>query len=158
MTHVVAHAARPETREQRSWYWYDWANSAYVTTTATVLIGPYLTAIAKEAACPGIAAGQDCTTNLDVLGIPVSPGSVYAYTVTVSTLVSALVLIVVGAIADRSPRPTRLFAGFAWAGAAATHSIRRVPVAGPNPVTWRARIDARIRLNDHAPIALEGEK
>jgi ATP-dependent exoDNAse (exonuclease V) beta subunit len=45
----------------------------------------------------------------------------------------------------------------AWAGTAATHSIRRVPAAGPNPVTWRARIDARIRLNDHAPIPIEGE-
>ena len=41
------------------------------------------------------------------------------YTLTLSTIVSALVLIFVGAIADRSPRPTRLFAGFAWAGAAA---------------------------------------
>ena len=27
------------TPRQRSWYWYDWANSAYITTTATVLIG-----------------------------------------------------------------------------------------------------------------------
>ena len=40
MSHVVVNAARPETREQRAWYWYDWANSAYVTTTATVLIEP----------------------------------------------------------------------------------------------------------------------
>ena len=40
---------------QRPWYWYDWANSAFVTTTATVLFGPYLTSIATEAACPGLA-------------------------------------------------------------------------------------------------------
>ncbi len=119
MTDVAVNVARPETKEQRSWYWYDWANSAYVTTTATVLMGPYLTAIAKEAACPGIASGVDCTTNLSFLGIPIAPGSLYAYTVTVSTIVSALVLIFVGAIADRSPRPTRLFAGFAWTGAVA---------------------------------------
>lgn len=39
-------------REQRAWYFYDWANSAYVTTTATVLFGPYLTVVAKKAACP----------------------------------------------------------------------------------------------------------
>ncbi len=38
-------------REQRSWYVYDWANSAYVTTTLTVLFGPYLTVVAKRAAC-----------------------------------------------------------------------------------------------------------
>ena len=40
----------PETREQKSWYWYDWANSAYVTTTATVLFAPYLTSVATAAA------------------------------------------------------------------------------------------------------------
>ena len=47
MSHVVVNAARPETREQRAWYWYDWANSAYVTTTATVLMSPYLTTVAE---------------------------------------------------------------------------------------------------------------
>lgn len=36
----------------RSWYWYDWANSAFVTTVGTVLFGPYLTNIAQEAAWP----------------------------------------------------------------------------------------------------------
>ncbi|MDC5695640.1 MFS transporter [Intrasporangium calvum] len=119
MTDVAVHRARPETREQRSWYWYDWANSAYVTTTATVLMSPYLTSVAKAAACPDLADGAACTTNLDFFGVPISPGSVYPYTVTISTIVSAILLIFVGAIADRSTRPTRLFAGFAWAGAAA---------------------------------------
>ena len=112
-------AARPETKEQRAWYWYDWANSAYVTTTATVLMGPYLTHVATQSVCPGIEDDTACTTNLDVLGIPISPGSVYAYTVTLATIVSALFLVLIGAVADRSPRPTRLFAGFAWAGALA---------------------------------------
>ena len=37
-------------REQRAWYWYDWANSAFATTVAGVLFAPYLIAIAKEAA------------------------------------------------------------------------------------------------------------
>jgi len=108
-----------ETREQRAWYFYDWANSAYVTTTATVLLSPYLTTVATDAACPGLSEGQKCLQTLDVVGIPVDPGSLFAYTATVSTIISALVLIVVGGIADRSRRPTTLFAGFAWVGAAA---------------------------------------
>src|SRR6478735_2686509 len=119
MSHVVVNAARPETREQRAWYWYDWANSAYVTTTATVLMSPYLTTVAEEAACPGLPDGQDCTTNLSVLGIPVAPGSLWFFTVTFTTILSAIVLIFIGAIADRSPHPTRLLGGFAWAGALA---------------------------------------
>ena len=109
----------PDERErlQRKWYWYDWANSAYATTVAAVLISPYLTAVAKEAACPGIADGETCHTNLDVLGVGIAPGSLAPFTVTVSTLLSAIVLIFVGAVADRSTRPTRLLGGFAWAGA-----------------------------------------
>ena len=108
-----------ETREHRSWYWYDWANSAYVTTTATVLFAPYLTAVATSAVCPDLAEGARCAATLSVLGIPVSPGSIVAYTATFSTIVSAIFLIFVGAIADRSPAPTRLFGAFAWTGAAA---------------------------------------
>ena len=29
-------------KEQRAWYWYDWANSGYVTTVATVLFARVL--------------------------------------------------------------------------------------------------------------------
>ena len=104
-------------RQQRAWYVYDWANSAYVTTTATVLLGPYLTVVAKRAACPGQDADLRCDTNLSVLGIPVSPGSLSLYTVTTATLLSALLLPVVGAVADRSGRRREMLAGFAWAGA-----------------------------------------
>lgn len=123
----------PETersRRQRSWYWYDWANSAYVTTTATVLISPYLTAVAKRAACPDLPSDATCRTDLSVLGVPVSPGSLAPYTITVSTILSAIVLLFVGAIVDRSTRPTRLLAGFAWAGAAAAGAMALV--AGDN--------------------------
>jgi len=106
-------------RYRKSWYWYDWANSAYVTTTATVILGPYLTAVAKKAACPGLAEGATCTENLHVLGVSVDPGSLYFYTATAATIISAIVLIFVGAIADRSPRPARLLGGFAWLGSLA---------------------------------------
>ena len=53
--------------------------------------------------------GQDCLTDLSVLGSRVAPGRCCPYTVTVSTIISAILLIFVGAIADRSPHPTRLF-------------------------------------------------
>lgn len=111
------------TRHQRAWYWYDWANSAYVTTTATVLIGPYLNSIATRDACPGLATGQVCRETVNLLGIAVSPGSLASYVVTVSTLVSAIVLIIVGAIADRSPRPQWLLGLWAWTGALAAAAM-----------------------------------
>ena len=120
---AVESRATKDTPHQKAWYWYDWANSAYVTTTLTVLMAPYLTVIAKKAACPTLPSDVACHTNLNVIGIPVDPGSLVFYVLTVSTIVSAIVLIFVGAVADRSPRPVRLFAGFAWAGAAAATAM-----------------------------------
>lgn len=105
-------------KQQRAWYWYDFANSAFITTTSTVLIGPYLTAVATNAACgPGVET-TDCHTPLMLLGfIPVMPGALHPYVATFSTLISAVLLIVIGAIADRSPKPQNLLGGFAWTGA-----------------------------------------
>jgi MFS transporter, UMF1 family len=96
-------------REQRAWYWYDWANSAYVTTVTTVLFAPYLIAIAKEAAVDD---------RISVLGLSVAPGSLPSYIITFSTLLSAVILPPLGALADRTARKKELLAGFAWVGAA----------------------------------------
>lgn len=107
-------------KQQRAWYWYDWANSAFVTTTATVIIGPYLTSVATAAACGPDVATTDCRTPLMLFGfIPVLPGALHPYLLTFSTLLSAVLLIVIGAIADRHPRPQQLLGGFAWVGAGA---------------------------------------
>ena len=37
-------------KEQKAWYFYDWANSAFATTIAGVLFGPYIKEIAENAA------------------------------------------------------------------------------------------------------------
>jgi len=107
-------------KEQKAWYWYDWANSAYVTTTAAVLFAPYLTTVAERSV--GCAVGDDapdCVTNMSILGLGISPGSLVFYLVTIATILSALVLPVVGAAADRSARKTTLMARYAWGGSIA---------------------------------------
>ena len=38
------------TGEQVSWYFYDWANSAFSTTVVAVFMGPYLTSVTRAAA------------------------------------------------------------------------------------------------------------
>lgn len=96
-------------REQRAWYWYDWANSAYVTTVTTVLFAPYLIAVAREAAV---------ANRVDVVGLSVAPGALPSFIITFSTLLSALILPPLGALADRTARKKELLAGFAWVGAA----------------------------------------
>ena len=114
---------RERQRERRAWYWFDWANSAYVTTIQTVLLGPYLTSVAKQAACPGIDSDATCHTDLHVLGIPVSPGSLVFYVVTISTIFSALVLPIVGALADRIYHRKALMCGLAWVGSLAAAAM-----------------------------------
>jgi MFS transporter, UMF1 family len=96
-------------KEQRAWYWYDWANSAFATTIAGVLFAPYLIAIAEEAAVDD---------RISVLGLSVAPGALPSFVITASTLLSALALPVIGAMADRTARKKELLAGFAWSGAA----------------------------------------
>jgi UMF1 family MFS transporter len=104
-------------REQRAWYWYDWANSAYITTTAAVLFAPYLTTVAERSV--GCEVGEDapkCVTDLHIIGLSISPGSLVFYLMTAATILSAIVLPVVGAAADRSARKTTLLARYAWVG------------------------------------------
>ena len=117
---IVKPVARASS-EQRAWFFYDWANSAFITTVATVLIGPYLTAVAERAACGYVgSAEQPCRENLSVLGLSVSAGSLVFYVITASTLISAFVLPFVGAVADRVASRRRLMGRLAWSGAFCT--------------------------------------
>ncbi|MFG2092474.1 MFS transporter [Streptomyces sp. NPDC048612] len=99
-------------REQRGWYWYDWANSVYSTTVLTVFLGPYLTSVARAAA--------DAHGFVHPLGVPVRAGSFYAYTVSASLLLSVLAMPLAGAVADRTGRKKPLLGCCAYVGAAAT--------------------------------------
>ena len=117
--------------ERRAWYFYDWANSAYFTSVTAVLFAPYLTSVAETAACgePG-TADDPCNTDLLIGGIAVSPGSLVFYVITVSTIVSAIVVPLVGAVADSSPSKRRMMCAYAWTGSAATMAM--VLIAGAN--------------------------
>ena len=104
--------AAQRRREQRGWYFYDWACSVYSTSVLTVFLGPYLTAVAKAAA--------DADGFVHPLGIPVRAGAFFAYTVSLSVIISILVMPLAGAAADRSGRKKPLLAVAAYLGAAAT--------------------------------------
>src|SRR5262245_53753191 len=112
---IVDEGAPSTRRERVGWYFYDWANSAFSTTVVTVFLGPYLTSIAENA--------QNAAGRVYPFGIPVAAGSLFAYTISLSVLLQVIVLPVVGAIADRSPRKRQLLALFAYVGAAATTAL-----------------------------------
>ncbi|OEV26703.1 MFS transporter [Streptomyces nanshensis] len=102
-------------REQRGWYFYDWANSVFSTSVLTVFLGPYLTEIAKAAA--------DADGYVHPLGLPVRAGSYFAYTVSASVLLSVLVMPLAGAIADHTGRKKPILGVFAYIGAGATAAM-----------------------------------
>ncbi|QHC24242.1 MFS transporter [Streptomyces sp. GS7] len=102
-------------REQRGWYFYDWAISVYSSSVLTVFLGPYLTSVAKAAA--------DAEGFVHPLGIPVRAGSFFAYAVSASLLLSVLAMPAAGAVADRTGRKKPLLGGCAYTGAAATTAM-----------------------------------
>ena len=102
-------------REQRGWYFYDFANSAFATTVVTLFLGPYLTELAQ--------AGADATGMVRPLGIPVDPRAYWGYLVALSVTTQALLLPVAGALADHSARKKTLLGVFAYIGAAATMAM-----------------------------------
>lgn len=111
----AADEAAERRREQRGWYFYDWACSVYSTSVLTVFLGPYLTSVAKSAADPD--------GFVHPLGIPVRAGSFFAYTVSASVIVSILVMPLAGAVADRTGRKKPLLALAAYVGATATTGL-----------------------------------
>ena len=108
-------------REWRAWYVYDLANSAFLTTAAAVLLGPYVTALAERATC-GFVSTQEhrCAGQVPILGVQIAAGSLWLYAVAASTILMAAVLPLVGALVDHVGHKRHLLAGFAWSGAAAT--------------------------------------
>jgi UMF1 family MFS transporter len=111
-----------QAREQKAWYWYDWANSAYVTTIGTVMVGPYFIGLANNAAekaggdCSDGAAAELC--RVPVMGMELEPGSIFFWLITMSTILGALILPPLGAIADRTENKKQMLGAFAWIGAA----------------------------------------
>jgi MFS transporter, UMF1 family len=103
------------SRDQKAWYWYDWANSAFYTTVLSVLFAPYLITVAgKAAGC--VDADDTCERTVTLLGLHLAAGSLPFYLTSFATIASALVLPVVGAFVDRSPRKKWHMGGYAWAG------------------------------------------
>ncbi|BBC38074.1 uncharacterized protein SGFS_093680 [Streptomyces graminofaciens] len=107
-----ADEAAGRRREQRGWYFYDWACSVYSTSVLTVFLGPYLTSVAKSAA--------DADGYVHPLGIPVRAGSFFAYSVSLSVILAVVIMPLVGAAADRTGRKKPLLGAAAYVGAGAT--------------------------------------
>ena len=101
-----------DRREIFGWAMYDWANSSFSTTVGTVFLGPYIAALARE------AAGANGMVTF--LGLPLSPDAIFPFAISLSVVFQAGFLPILGAIADYSHRRKELLQLFATIGALAT--------------------------------------
>ena len=102
---------RPElTAQRRGWYGYAWASHTFEATVVTVFMSRYLPSTAEN------AVGKE--GRVHVLGIPLNPGSMFAYTVAFGSALLFLLLPLTGAIADRTGRKREMLLGFGFLGAA----------------------------------------
>jgi UMF1 family MFS transporter len=127
---VDAHNRR---REQRGWYFYDWANSTFYTSVITVFGALYMSSVAAAdakantvgngaAPCTDASGAENTLVNCDVslFGLQFPAGSTWGYLLSVATVIQVLVLPVTGAIADRSRHKRRMLGSFALLGAVAS--------------------------------------
>jgi UMF1 family MFS transporter len=88
-----------------AWAWYDWANHAYITTTASTFFPPYFISIA---AASFLAAGASSTDIAAQAVARNAASDVFAAIVSIALLVAAVLAPLVGAYADITGQRKRL--------------------------------------------------
>ncbi|PYQ20124.1 MAG: MFS transporter, partial [Acidobacteria bacterium] len=91
-----------DRREIFGWMMYAWAFHGFITTVATVLLGPYLTLLAQR------AVGENGRVFAPIAFITAK--SFFPYCVSISVFLQLFLLPVLGAIADYSSLKKRLLA------------------------------------------------
>jgi MFS transporter, UMF1 family len=94
-----------------SWYLYEWGSSAFSTSVLTVLLGPYLTAIAIADAQVGF---------VEIVGLAVRPSSLYPDVLSASLASRLILLPWLTVVADLRGWTKEAFAICAYVGALAT--------------------------------------
>src|SRR5271157_4934444 len=95
---------RRYNRRVLSWAWYDWADHAYITTTASTFFPPYFVAIAAPAL---LAAGQAASQPAQALARDTA-SNLYAFTVSLALFSAAIIAPILGAFADITGQRKRL--------------------------------------------------
>jgi MFS transporter, UMF1 family len=112
--HHPQHGLKNDRREVFGWMMYDWANSAFSTTVAGVMLGQYVTRLAQ------VALGENGTLiSFGWLG-SVTAKSFFPFCISISVFLQVFLLPILGAISDYSNLKKRLLALFCYLGVAAT--------------------------------------
>ena len=93
---------------------YDWANSAFYTTVVSVLVGPYLTALAQED-----VGRSGIVLSLGPVG-SITAENLFTTTLGVSIFLQVFLLPILGAIADYTDLKKKMMAFFCYTGVIAS--------------------------------------
>jgi UMF1 family MFS transporter len=111
---ATTHLEKNNPREIFGWKVYDWANSAFSTTIAGALYGPYLTEITQR------AVGENgVVINFGPIGA-ITAKSFFPTCVSIAVFLQVFVLPILGSVADYSHLKKKLMAFFCYVGVAAT--------------------------------------
>lgn len=100
-------------KTQKAWAFYDWANSVYSLVIGTVLLPIYYEAVTQDA---GLA-------KLKFLGYTFHNTALYAFTISLSFFIIALLSPYLAALADFSGKKKRFMQSFVYIGSAACISL-----------------------------------
>jgi len=103
-----------DSREIFGWKMYDWANSAFSTTIAGALYGPYLTEITQR-----VVGENGVVVNLGPLGA-ITSKSFFPTCVSIAVFLQIFVLPILGGIADYSNLKKKMMALFCYIAVVAT--------------------------------------
>lgn len=92
------------SRRILAWSFYDWANHAYITTTASTFFPPFFIAIAAPAFLIASKASGDVTAQALARD---TASNVYALTVSIALFAAAILAPIIGTIADITGRRKR---------------------------------------------------
>src|SRR5882724_11316531 len=96
-------------RQRFGWYGYAWASHTFEATVITVFMSRYLPSTAIN------SVGEN--GRLHVLGIPIAPGSLFTYVISLSSISLFVLLPIMGAIADRTGRKRGMLLTFGYISA-----------------------------------------
>jgi UMF1 family MFS transporter len=102
---VVSSSERAYQRRVLAWSTYDWADHAFITTTAGTFFPPYFIAIAAPAF---MLAGQSAADEAAVAFARTQASNIYALTVSAALFIAALIAPILGAFADLTGTRKRL--------------------------------------------------
>jgi len=113
LRHTQDTEVRTYRRRVLSWALYDWANHAYITTTATTYFPPYFLALAAPAF---MTAGTGETNEAARALARDSASNVFAFTIALALFTAAVLAPIVGTYADLTDRRKKILIRLTFAG------------------------------------------